>query len=151
MGVILDTALIEQPTADQPAGLPPHESPCPRCLAEPPHTIEKQTDGIHYAKVVCCGCSRFLAWLPKPDTEQSRRPAAHCDLAKKYSRGFCEMCETRNEDLPKGRTLEGHHVVEYHDGGDGSRENTWVICTACHSQVHWLRTYSKRTGGDNAD
>ena len=141
MGVILDTALIEQPTADQPAGLPPHESPCPRCLAEPPHTIEKQTDGIHYAKVVCCGCSRFLAWLPKPDTEQSRRPAAHRDLVQKYSRGLCEMCGAKKENLPKGQTLEAQHVAEYQHGGGNDRTNIWIVCTGCHKLIHWARTY----------
>jgi predicted restriction endonuclease len=96
----------------------------------------------HHARADCQDCGRFLQWLPKPDAERIRRPAAHRELVRKYSRGFCELCGTREADLPPGQTLEAQHVEEYHEGGEPKRENIWIVCTACHKLIHWRRTWT---------
>ena len=116
---------------------------CCHCghIGEP--IIEVQTTGKHYAKARCAGCGKYLCWIAKPDSDATkyRRESAHRKMAKKFSRGFCELCLIREDDLPRSESLEAHHVVEYQDGGEATRENTWVLCTACHKLVNWRRTY----------
>ena len=102
--------------------------------------------GPHYAELRCVECGIHNGFLPKPDADKIRRPAGHRELVQKYGRGFCEMCLTKDSDLTKNETLTGHHVVEFADGGSSERENIWIICTACHAMLHWLRTYRMRHG-----
>jgi 5-methylcytosine-specific restriction endonuclease McrA len=52
------------------------------------------------------------------------------------------MCLIREDRLPPGQTLVGHHVVEYQDGGEPTRENVWVLCTKCEKLVHLMRTWA---------
>lgn len=114
---------------------------CPRCGGINLSTVPGPFPGGHHAKLFCVDCDRFIKWLPKPETEASRRPAAHRELVKKYSRGFCEMCLRQEADLPKPQTLEAHHVDEFAEGGDELRENIWILCTSCHRLVNHQRTY----------
>lgn len=99
--------------------------------------------GGHWGKGVCPQCDRYLCWVPKPndDATKYRRPASHKELADKYSQGFCELCMRDEKDLPAPQVLEGHHVVEFDDGGSNERSNVWVVCTACHRLIHHQRTY----------
>jgi len=99
------------------------------------------TQGKHYARVDCADCRRFLRWLPKPDADRAKRPASHRDLVGRFGRGYCELCGINEADLPKPETLEGHHVDEFQNGGEPTRENVWILCSACHSLVNWRRTY----------
>lgn len=122
---------------------PLQERACRFCGTPGPHFVKVMTEGKHYARVTCAECSAFIGWLPKPDNEKARRPATHRDLVAKFGRGYCEMCLTPESKLPKGESLEGHHVDEYQNGGEASRENTWILCTACHSLVNWRRTYQR--------
>ncbi len=107
-----------------------------------PTVILRET-GNHYADRRCPSCNTHHGYEKKPDSDPTkyRRQNAHRDLATKYGRGFCEMCLAKESNLPKGVTLEGHHVIEYKDGGDSEKGNIWVICTACHKLIHWRRTY----------
>jgi 5-methylcytosine-specific restriction endonuclease McrA len=113
---------------------------CTKCGCEE-RKEELTPNLVHYGKLVCAGCGKMLTWIPKPDVEKSRRPANHNSLVKKYSRGFCELCLRGLEELPARQTLEGHHVLEYDDGGDSTRENVQILCTACHKHVHHVRTW----------
>lgn len=116
------------------------QSPCKRCGGRLEIMIrEKQPP---YAQLTCDGCG-YVDWVQKPDSDSSkyRRPKAHRNLVHKFSNGFCEMCLCPESELPKGRLLEAHHVQEYQNGGEASRENIWILCTGCHSLVNWVRTY----------
>ena len=98
----------------------------------------------HYAGWKCDTCNTHY-WLSKPDDDPTKhkRTAAHRDLVKKYSRGYCEMC-LRTEDKIKeqpNQTLEAQHVIEHSHGGESTRENIWILCTPCHKYVHHVRTY----------
>ncbi len=106
-----------------------------------PHIVEIKTEGVHHAAVICIQCRRHVAWMSKPDQDKAKRPAAHTDLVKRFSKGYCEMCFITKENLPKGEALEAQHVIEFQDGGSNERENIWILCTACHKLVHWRRTY----------
>ncbi len=113
---------------------------CPHCGCSGPHPMFPRLDGIHHADVNCVDCGRH--WFPpKPDSEKRKRPAQHRAMVEKFSRGFCELCTIQKTELPKGETLHAHHVDEFQDEGTATRENTWILCTACHSLVHWRRTY----------
>lgn len=116
--------------------------PCPACQSTET-TVELTPDGPHYGKLVCAACGRFLRWQLKPETPRSRRPASHKELAKKYGRGYCEWCLTPEDQLPPRQVLEGHHIIEYADGGSDQRDNVLVLCTACHKLAHWMRDYCR--------
>lgn len=114
--------------------------------------------GPHYAKAYCQACERFLGWISKPDSDKSRRPAAHRELVAKYGdrlhrlygdrlpvelgERFCELCLRNESKLPKNQTLEAHHIIEYQDGGTNDSEAIQIVCTRCHKLIHWLRTYA---------
>lgn len=51
------------------------------------------------------------------------------------------MCLRDLKDIPLPQVLEGHHVVEFQDGGSDDRSNVWIVCTACHKLIHYQRTY----------
>lgn len=114
---------------------------CQKCNEFVDMTVTMLTDGPHYAKETCPNCNRFVRFVPKPDADKAKRPAAHRDLVRKFGRGFCEMCLRRENELPGPQTLHGHHVEEFADGGEPKRENVWILCTACHAYVNHVRTY----------
>lgn len=95
----------------------------------------------HYGREDCADCGRFIRWVPKPEGDRVRRPSAHRGLVHKFSRGFCEMCLRKENELPDGQTLEAQHVEEFSGGGEPKRENIWIICTACHKLIHCIRTH----------
>ncbi len=113
---------------------------CPECGSA--NLVErKKVKGPHYAQVKCKDCKRHVQWVSKPDSEKTRRPQAHRDLVKRYSRGYCEVCGTRKEDLPAGQAMEANHIIEFKNGGSDERENIQILCTACHKLIHCLRTH----------
>lgn len=99
--------------------------------------------GGHYAKIDCSKCGRWIRWLPKPDVEKHRRPAAHRDLVEKFGKGFCELCLRKKDQLPLPQTLIGHHVDPYAKSRNKElkKEDVWILCTMCHRIVEWMRTY----------
>ena len=88
----------------------------------------------------CRTCKKAFT-QPKPDADKARRPAGHRKLVKKFGRGFCELCLRREAELPASQDLDGHHVVEFADGGTDDQANVWILCTSCHRLVHHQRTY----------
>lgn len=116
---------------------------CDRCGDNTPSRLELTPKLPHHGKLVCVGCGKWRRWVAKPETDATkyRRPAVHKDLVHRFSRGFCELCLLRESELRDGVVLEAHHVVEYHDDGDASRENVWILCTKCHRLVTWMRKY----------
>lgn len=103
-----------------------------------------QDKGPHYAKYVCFA-GHFNDWVPKPDSDKSKRPAKHAGLVHKYGNGYCELCGRTESTLRDSDVLEAHHVLEYSGTPDSSRENVWIVCTACHRLIHHMRTYHGRS------
>ncbi len=92
----------------------------------------------HRAKLVCVTCGRFWGFLSID--KKDRRSNSHRDLARKVGIEHCQVCGMNREELAqRGETLHGHHVYEYRDGGEPTRENTWVLCTSHHELLHWAR------------
>lgn len=133
--------MMENPTPQ----LPTIVEPCKffACKFHGAMRVILSTGGVHYARVECPTCNGFQRWLPKPESDPTkyRRPNSHRDLVKAFSKGYCELCLRKKENLPKGQTIEAQHVLEFQDGGSSERENIWILCTACHRLVHWVRTY----------
>ena len=117
---------------------------CPTCGYEGHATETLRETGVHYSDLSCPACNRHLGFGKKPESDPTKykRPKSHQQLVKKYSRGFCEMCLAKEDQLPKGQTLEANHVIEYTNGGEPTRDNIWIVCTACHRLIHWRRYYN---------
>lgn len=115
---------------------------CRFCRRATEHLIEPWDHGMHGGKAICStpGCPGFV-WLPKNPEDKTRRPSAHKDLVAKYGRGFCELCLRWKDELRPSETLMGHHLVPFVANGEASRENVWILCTACHSLIHWQRVF----------
>jgi hypothetical protein len=98
----------------------------------------------HYANMRCYQCGKHLGFIPMPNATKVKRPASHKSLVKKSGVKHCQMCLRHESQLVHPDTLTGHHVEEYCKGGDPDAANVWIICTACHSLIHWARTYIGR-------
>lgn len=118
--------------------------PCSTC-GSTKRRIELTPDLLHYGKEVC-GNGHHLRWVPTPGKEKAHRPAAHKDLVRKYSLGYCEICLIAEDHLPPRQTLEAHHIIEHQDGGGELRENIQIVCTKCHRLIHWNRTHATPGG-----
>jgi len=110
---------------------------CPRC--EDTAVIREVISGPHKFQAWCEQCQRSIKWVGADEPRKSRRGQAK--LVRDFSEGYCELCLRCTADVPGRGTLEAHHIIEKHEGGSVFRENIWILCTACHSHVHWARTY----------
>jgi len=135
----------------QDLGLPPFAH-CQRCNGETYSRIVLLDRSPHWGRRECIDCGGYIRWETKPDGERKHRPAPARRLVHRFSRGFCEMCLRREDELPHGQQLEAHHVIPFSaseaaqfgfDGpGPDTRENTWILCTPCHLKVDHERTYT---------
>jgi ribosomal protein L34E len=113
------------------------DEPCPSCGGTDGE-ITLRNDK-HYADLTCLDCGRHIKFVGNPD--KNRRPESHKKIARKYSQGYCQLCLRKENELPPRESLEGHHVIEFQDGGGDTKDNTWVVCTSCHVLIHHQRTY----------
>lgn len=95
----------------------------------------------------CPNCGYF-SWIPLEKNED-KRPASQKNLVKKKKEitgiDYCEICLTKESDLPNKQFFVGHHVIPYKDGGSSEVQNIQILCNSCHSLVHWVRNYKKHT------
>lgn len=115
--------------------------PCPKCGKRIEPEFQMGPFGPHWAKCTCKACRSV--WFPPKPGKRKNRESRHTELVRRFGRGFCELCGILQARLPAGEAFEGHHVDEYHLDGEPTRENTWILCTACHRLVHWRRIYLK--------
>lgn len=124
---------------------------CQGCHETVPVRLELMQSGQHHAKRLGLNCNHFLGWERKPDADRKTRPAASRNLVQKLGGEYCQMCLRWAGELPKGQTLEAHHVIPHSEkeavefgfaeAGDDSEKNTWIVCTACHRLIDWRRDY----------
>lgn len=112
---------------------------CTKCQSTAEPQIVEGPFGPHWAKRICATCG-YQDWPPKPTTEKSRRPSAHKRLVKKSGLDYCELCLIREQAMPAGQSLHGHHIEEYADGGDYDQSNVLVVCERCHAWILCRRT-----------
>ena len=107
-------------------------------------SIDRCQSGPHFAKAICPICGCHWDWVGSPDEKPGKRHGKHKSLTRNKQPlvRFCEICLRLEDQMPDKRSLEGHHVLEFSDGGDATIENTLVLCPQCHALVHLIRTYS---------
>ena len=111
---------------------------CRKC--ESSNVIEEWREDRQQFATRCNDCKMFT-WQLKDLDNKYRRESKHYDLVKKKGVDFCEVCLRKKDDIPPPGTLEGHHIIEYKDGGSDDNTNILVVCTACHKLIHHQRTY----------
>ena len=104
---------------------------------------EPATNAMHGYVYRCPECDFHMGFTGKSEDDPTKykRPAEHRDLVSKFSDGFCEMCYLKLHELPPRESLCAHHVDPYAKGGEPTRENIWILCTACHRMVEFQRRY----------
>ena len=111
---------------------------CPFCKSdvEPFFTLTPELK--HYGKNTCPLCSRSW-WQGKPEVVKRRKTSKYTieDLGIEC----CELCRRPKDMLGDNQTLEIHHKHLLEDGGLDERDNLLVLCTPCHKDVHWKKTY----------
>ncbi len=72
-------------------------------------------------------------------TEYERNPAI-IELAKRRSKGSCELCEKKApfENNDKKPYLEVHHIDWLSEGGADILSNVVALCPNCHRKMHVL-------------
>ena len=69
------------------------------------------------------------------------------ELARRRSKGFCQLCELPApfKDKKGEPFLESHHIVWLSGSGEDSIENTVALCPNCHRKMHVLNLESDKT------
>lgn len=104
---------------------------------------------VHYGKLVCPICERFVTWVKKPENQGKKRRPSQDHLRWLFDDehiDYCQLCMRPRASLPHGTVLDVHHIIEVHDGGTDDRLNLLLLCNVCHRIVHLLRMY--RTAPD---
>lgn len=72
------------------------------------HMIRMPAGHIHYAKVVCSDCDKFVRWEPKPETLERQKKNAEilsalalCPDLPPWERGFVRYLATQKHFSPK--------------------------------------------------
>ena len=124
-----------------------HQSKCPHCGHDVEHPCFLRESGKHESDVFCERCGKHIGFASK-ERKQGKRPNKHKKIVKQFSRGYCQICLCLVESLPKGESLEGHHVLEFQsDGPDVTIETSMVICSTCHELIGWRRRQKARELG----
>ena len=99
--------------------------------------IENERPDTPHNCEIKCAEGHFIKWKPKDKNINKRQKSKFkpSDLEIDY----CQWC--LRYELGKNEVLEIHHIIEIRDGGEDVKDNILVLCTACHSLVHWTRVY----------
>lgn len=63
-------------------------------------------------------------------SKQREREHINAQRAGKIRDGYrCQICGSSDH-------VEGHHIIEYHNGGRGDSDNIVTLCHSCHKKVH---------------
>lgn len=110
-----------------------HPCPCGSCnfkIVETPYEI-------HFGKVVCFDCDRFVRWYSKPGPGRSKRKIKRL----KPQIDYCQICLRTKESLTENITLEEHHILpyEHYPEYDNEKGNRLVVCTHCHDLIELMQ------------
>ena len=64
----------------------------------------------------------------------SKRPYAHRKAQKEGKKLDNYVCAICGADLPEN--AEGHHIIEYCEGGAATTQNIITLCHDCHLAYH---------------
>jgi len=126
--------------------------PCPSCngnhLCEDIFTEKQRETTIHFGKLYCAKCNKFIRWLSKDEIE-----GRHKRIKKRILKDikYCEIC------LKSNIVINEHHILpfEIYPELDDDQGNRLVVCTSCHSIIHGIRkiagTDRKKIKGPKTD
>ena len=106
-------------------------------------------NSIHYAKIICNNCLKWLAWLPNPKSPRnnnyriSKKTVSDVIKFHGFKEEFCFLCLRTREQLGNKETLTIDHIKELKNTGEEGNniQNMQVLCSACHKLKNWLRLY----------
>ena len=102
------------------------------------------TNEVHGYALKCPSCKKFWGWGGRSKAlkdEAGVRQLSSNWTAKRLGVDKCQCCLRDKDHLGETECLEVHHVIPVQLGGEDAPRNLWVVCTPCHKQIHWLRTY----------
>jgi len=129
-------------------GTPSAQETCPRCGGE--LTFVETPELVHYGKVVCSKCGRFIKWVTSPQKEGLRNITSKfsiMDVMKhKGFNGepFCFFCGRVKAQLGYNETLTLDHIIPLRENGEDTIENLQILCSACHKLRHWAELYTNK-------
>jgi hypothetical protein len=94
----------------------------------------------HYGKTTCRECRAFIGWVKKPKNEGKRTRSSKYKIDD-FDITYCEICLRPIERLGRNEVLEIHHKIEVNEGGEDTKQNILIVCTACHKFINWIRLY----------
>jgi 5-methylcytosine-specific restriction endonuclease McrA len=112
---------------------------CPSCKVvfdEPLFILTPELK--HYAKNECPHCGRNLGWVKKPENVGKRTRTSKYTI-ESLGKDCCELCRRTKPMLGRNQTLEIHH--KDCNAENDVPENLLVLCTPCHKQTHFNKTY----------
>jgi len=103
-------------------------------------------ESVHYGKMECGNCKRFLHWVKNPDsvrttTRVNKKTVREVCNFHKLNNEFCFMCLRTREQLGWSETLTIDHIKELDKGGEDQIWNMQILCSACHKLKNWCRLY----------
>ena len=109
--------------------------------------FEKTPNSIHYGKIVCPNCNRWIRWVQNPNKVNQRTKTSKHSIQQimKYHNfeinPFCFLCLREMEQLGWNETLTIDHIQELDKGGEDKLPNLQILCSACHKLKNWCRLY----------
>ena len=110
--------------------------PCPTCdkntLVESVFSEDERKATIHYGRLDCDFCQKFIRWLSRAEIE-GRSQRIKKRLLKAIN--YCEIC------LRSDAVITEHHILpfKYYPELDDDDSNRMVVCSTCHTIIHALR------------
>ncbi len=117
---------------------------CRQCGYQGKPKATGKVDPVHGYALSCPSCLKWWGWggLSKELKDgNGQRKDVSIWSAKRLGVDLCQCCLRPQEFLGDGGRLEVHHVKPVADGGTDDLANIWVVCTACHKEIHHRRTY----------
>jgi 5-methylcytosine-specific restriction endonuclease McrA len=103
---------------------------------------------LHYGKIVCASCLKFIKHLPKPDNVDAVRrkntkwKSMHKEKHKKFKCVCCGIDEVfYNKPELWGWQFQLDHVDPLSEGGKDEFENTQILCFKCHNYKTDVRKF----------
>lgn len=123
------------------------EIECCSYCGNPTLQFKETPETIHYGRIDCTNCGRWIKWVMNPKFKGQRRQTSKYDIKEimdfhKYAREpFCFFCLRTQKQLGEHETLTRDHIQELDKGGQDILQNLQILCFACHKLKNWSRLY----------
>lgn len=104
-------------------------------------------NSVHYGKIVCLCCRKFIKWQTAPQNEGQRTSCPNVETIANYhnfSEPFCFFCGRQKYQLGWNETLTVDHIKKLEENGENIKKNMQILCSACHKLKHWSELYMRK-------